>query len=188
MIDGMETYTYTHIRTDGRKEWRWDSKRGISLSTLFITWHFHQRWRFSFGLGLGDFFSFLPPVHKHAPADPWSHLPSLLVILSFSFFLTLPFIACLYLFPPSIGSENTRNSAHDSRFSFDFLFTYIFSPAALSRKGADDEALNGTSLPYRGEREDDDDRQAGNRFSMWICYTKGKVFWTLGGKGGEGRI
>ena len=54
------------------------------------------------------------------------------------------------------------------------LATYIFSPAALSRKGADDEALNGTSLPYRGEREDDDDRQAGNRFSMWICYTKGK--------------
>jgi hypothetical protein len=128
MIDGTETYTYTHTygRTDGRKEWRWDSKRGISLSTLFIPLAFSPAlafslWAWAWGL-------LFPPVHKHAPADPWSYLLSLLfILLLLLLLLTLPFIACLYLFPPSIGSENARNSAHDSR-SFYFLFIIHFPP------------------------------------------------------------
>jgi hypothetical protein len=42
----------------------------------------------------------------------------------------------------------------------------------LSRKGVDDEALNGTLLPYRGKREDDDG-QAGADFNV-DCHIKGR--------------
>ena len=42
----------------------------------------------------------------------------------------------------------------------------------MSRKGVDDEALNGTFLPYRGEREGDDG-QAGADFDV-DCYIKGR--------------
>ena len=83
----METYTYT-THTDGRmeREPMGFQEGDLSFRHFFILWHFHQRWRFPFGLGLGFWDSF-PPVHKCAP-------PHLLVILStFSSFYTFSFFS-----------------------------------------------------------------------------------------------
>lgn len=113
----METYTYTHTHThtDGRERGPMGLQEGDSpFDTFHILWHFHQRWRFIFGLGLGDVP--FPPVHKRA-------LPILVLLSTFSsfilFFFSFLLIACLYLIPPVMGAKCKKQCI---RLSFLLLF------------------------------------------------------------------
>jgi hypothetical protein len=112
--------TYTHTHTDGKSADRWDSKRGIFLSTLFI---------FIFGIftsaGVVVFRAWEPssPLCINAPPAP----SSCLFISTFSsfipFLLLLVYIACLYLLPPIIGSE-TQDTVHMT-FVLPFFFVSL---------------------------------------------------------------